>query len=254
VGDRPAIPIWLTTLVAFAAVLVVWQIAGETLFQESRSIPPPTDIIRSLVRDPGDYWDNLSSTLQGAGKGWVIGNALALGLAIVALVLPFTERPIVQLGVTSYCLPAVAIAPLLATVFDKDTPKVILAALAVFFTTLVGALVGLRSADPTSLDVIHAFGGSNVDKVVKVRLRAALPSLFAGLRIAAPAAVLGAIVGEYAGAEDGVGVAMLSAQASLNGPAIWTNGLVATAAAAAAYGLTALVGRLLTPWAPRTTG
>src|ERR1051325_6016769 len=148
---RGAVPTGATTSIAFVIVLVVWQIIGNTFFRESQSIPPPTDIVRSLWRDPDYYWRNLTATLQGAGQGWLVGNVLALGLALVALVMPFTERPIVQLGVTSYCLPAVAIAPLFATVFDGDTPKVILAGLAVFFTTLVGALVGLRSADSTSL-------------------------------------------------------------------------------------------------------
>jgi ABC-type nitrate/sulfonate/bicarbonate transport system permease component len=250
-SGRPALPQWAATAIAFGVVLVAWQIIGMTFFQETSSIPPPTDIIHSIRDDPSFYWRNLSATLHAAAQGWVWGNALAITFAFLVLVLPAVERPLIQLGITSYCLPAVAIGPIFAIVFSGDTASVVLAGLAVFFTTLVGALVGLRSADPTTLDVVHAYGGGRRKKLTKVRLRASLPSLFAGLRVAAPAAVLGAIIGEYSGADHGIGVAMIAAQQRLDGPTTWALALVATAAAAAVYGLTALVGRWLTPWAPR---
>jgi ABC-type nitrate/sulfonate/bicarbonate transport system permease component len=101
------------------------------------------------------------------------------------------------------------------------------------------------------LDVVHAYGGGAVRKLTKVRLRAGLPGLFAGLRIAAPAAVLGAIIGEYSGAERGIGVAMIASQQGGRPTITWALALAATAAAGLAYALTALVGRLITPWAPR---
>jgi ABC-type nitrate/sulfonate/bicarbonate transport system permease component len=75
--------------------------------------------------------------------------------------------------------------------------------------------------------------------------------LFAALRIAAPAAVLGAIIGEYLGAERGLGVSMINSQQALEVSRTWAIALVATAVAGVGYGITALVGRLLTPWAPR---
>jgi ABC-type nitrate/sulfonate/bicarbonate transport system permease component len=78
-----------------------------------------------------------------------------------------------------------------------------------------------------------------------------LPNLFAGLKIAAPAALLGAIIGEYLGGERGLGVAMINSQQALAIPRTWGIALVATALAGIGYGLTAVVGRLLTPWAPR---
>jgi ABC-type nitrate/sulfonate/bicarbonate transport system permease component len=76
--------------------------------------------------------------------------------------------------------------------------------------------------------------------------------MFAGLRIAAPAAMLGAIIGEYLGAESGLGVAMINSQQSLAVERTWGIALVATALSGAAYGLIAAASRLLTPWAPRS--
>jgi ABC-type nitrate/sulfonate/bicarbonate transport system permease component len=124
----------------------------------------------------------------------------------------------------------------------------------VFFTTLVGAMLGIRSADKTSLDLVRAYGGGRWSQLVKVRLQYALPALFAGLRIAAPAAVLGAIIGEYLGGERGIGIALTVAQQGLRFERTWALALVAAALAGVGYALTALVGRLLTPWARPSNG
>jgi ABC-type nitrate/sulfonate/bicarbonate transport system permease component len=128
---------------------------------------------------------------------------------------------------------------------------VVLAAISVIFTTLVSTLLGLRGVDPTSLDLIRAYGGGSWTMLWKVRLRACLPSLFVGLRIAAPAAMLGAMIGEFLGADSGLGVSMISAEQSYELPRTWAFALVATGLSALAYGITGLVGRLVAPWAPR---
>jgi ABC-type nitrate/sulfonate/bicarbonate transport system permease component len=245
-------PQWLTSVAGLVGLGLVWQMASMTVFSKSGSVPSPTEIARQMSRDGFEfYWNNAITTFNAAFKGWAYGNAIAIGLALLVLVTPVIERPLLQLGITSYCLPIVAIGPVFAIVFDGETPKVVLAAMSVFFTTLIGTLLGLRSADPTSLDVVHAYGGGSVKKLFKVRLRAGLPSLFAALRIAAPAAILGAIIGEYLGAERGLGVTMINSQQALEVARTWSLAIVATAAAGVAYGITALVGRLLTPWAPR---
>ncbi|MFD0517944.1 ABC transporter permease [Paractinoplanes durhamensis] len=189
--------------------------------------------------------------MRTAGWGWLWGNAIGIAFAFLLIQFPLIEKAGMQLALVSYCLPVIAIGPVLAVLFTGDKSKVILAAISVIFTTLVGALVGLRSADRTSLDLIRAYGGGKWTQLWKVRLRTSLPSLFAGLRIAAPAAMLGAIIGEYLGAESGLGVAMINSQQSLAVERTWGIALVATALSGLAYGLTALIGRLLTPWAPR---
>ncbi|MEV6349017.1 ABC transporter permease subunit [Actinoplanes sp. NPDC051851] len=246
------LPRWAYGVIGIGGLLALWEIAGRTVFAESRAVPPPTAILAQLGTDGfAFYWPNVATTLSEAGRGWLWGNAIALLLAFLVVQIPFLERALMQLALVSYCLPVIAIGPVMAVIFDGDTAKVILAAISVIFTTLVGALVGLRSADRTSLDLIRAYGGGRWTQLWRVRLRASLPSLFAGLRIAAPAAMLGAIIGEYLGSESGLGVAMINSQQSLAVERTWGIALVATALSGLAYGLTALVGRLLTPWAPR---
>ena len=110
------------------------------------------------------YWHNARDTIYEAFVGWLWGNLLAIVLAFSFLVAPFLERPLTRLGVVSYCLPIIAIAPILSITFHGQAPNIILAALSVFFTTLIGTLVGLRSADQTSLDMIHAYGGGCVEE------------------------------------------------------------------------------------------
>jgi ABC-type nitrate/sulfonate/bicarbonate transport system permease component len=249
---RRRAPRWLGGVLGVVGLLVVWQIAGMTLYQDSHVIPAPTAIVGQVGRDGAElYWVNAIQTITEAAQGWLWGNGLAIVVAIVFVQIPLVERGLLRLAVASYCLPIIAIGPVLTILLSGDTPKVVLAALSVFFTTLIAMLVGLRSADRTSLDVIHAYGGTSWTALRKVRLTASLPSLFAGLRIAAPAALLGAIIGEYMGADRGLGVAMINSQQSLQTERTWAFALLAAAVAGVAYGFTALVGRLLTPWAPR---
>jgi sulfonate transport system permease protein len=179
----------------------------------------------------------------------VWGNALAIALALLFVMIPPIESALLKLAIASYCMPIIAIAPILNIVFSGDKSKVVLAALSVFFTTLIGMSAGLRSADRVSLDVVRAYGGTSWKALVKVRLRASLPNLFAALRIAAPAALLGAIVGEYLGGSKGLGVAMINAEQSLDVTRVWSLALFAAALAGAGYALTGLVAKLVTPWA-----
>jgi ABC-type nitrate/sulfonate/bicarbonate transport system permease component len=142
----------------------------------------------------------------------------------------------------------VAIGTIFNITFSGETHEMILAAMAVFFTTLIGMQVGLRSTDKTSLDLMRAYGGSGLQTLLKVRIRYALPSLFAALRIAAPAAVLGAIIGEYLGADRGLGVAMVQAEQSLKIARTWGFAITATVLGSLGYALMAASARLIVPW------
>jgi len=239
---------WLTGAGGFVVLIAAWQVLTATLASGNIEWPTPWMIITKIHSDGWSfYWPSVQTTSWEALKGFFWGNLVAIALAMLILLVPLIEKPLLQLSMISYCLPIVAIGPILEVSLNGEAPKSIMAGLAVFFTTLIGMLVGLRSADRTSLDVIRAFGGGRLDMLVKVRLKSSLPSLFAALRIAAPAAVLGAIVGEYLGGESGLGVAMSSSEQSLDVARTWGIALVATALAGLGYTVMALAGRLLTP-------
>ena len=232
-------------------VLAFWMAAAE-IWGVRKGIPAPWSVVSHLQKDWHYYPTHLKATLARAGRGYLIGNAVAIVLGLAFVLVPFVEKALMQLAVATYCLPIIAIGPILQVVLSGDAPKVALSALSVIFTTLIGVLVGLRSADRTSLELVRAYGGGSVMQLRKVRLRSALPSLFTALQIAAPAAVLGAVIGEFLGGEKGLGIFMINSQQALDVPRTWGVALVATTVAGAGFAATSLVARLATPWAPRT--
>jgi ABC-type nitrate/sulfonate/bicarbonate transport system permease component len=133
---------------------------------------------------------------------------------------------------------------------------VVLAALSVFFTTVVGALLGLRAAPRATVDLVRAYGGTRWTELRLVQLIAALPNLFAALKIAAPAAFLGAVLAEYlgSGGDASIGRSLIAAQSNGDGPRLWYLGLVCGVVSGAAYLVVGLVARIVTPWSVAPPG
>ena len=255
------LPTWAGGVIGVVAIVVVWWVASQTLFTASGAIPSPVAVVAKLVSGPvwADTLGNLTGTVIAAAQGYLIGNVVALLLAAVVLLVPRLEQVVTQMAIVTYCLPLVAIGPILVIVFGRDAPagaSVALAALSVFFTTVVGALLGLRAAPPTTLDVVAAYGGTRFTQLRMVRLVAALPNLFAALKIAAPAAFLGAVLAEYlgSGGDKSLGRALIAAQSASDAPQLWFLALVSGGVAGIAYALIGLVGRLVTPWSSASDG
>jgi ABC-type nitrate/sulfonate/bicarbonate transport system permease component len=243
----------LPTIVLVVGLLVAWEISAVTILEGSKSVPKVTDVVSDVAGDFDRYWRNARATLRAAWPGWFVGNVIATLLGALAVAIPRLEKGVLHLAVAITSLPIIALGPIFQVTLDGDAPRSALAGLAVFFTTLVGTIVGLRACDRSSLDLIKALGGGTFASLVKVRVRAALPDYFAALKISAPAAVLGTIIGEFiGGAENGLGVALIAARAQAEPPVVWGVALVATAVAGIGYALIAVVGRLLTPWSPRS--
>jgi ABC-type nitrate/sulfonate/bicarbonate transport system permease component len=245
-------------LLGVVIVLLVWTLIGTVWLTQSKGVATPWAVVQQMGRDGWSfYWPNLRQTLKEAGTGYLFGNALAIASAGLVLLVPALERLITQIAVASYCLPLVAIGPILSIAFTGDTPASALAGLSVYFTTLIAVLLGLRSADPTSLDLVSAYGGGRWQQTYRVRLQASLPSTFAGLKLAAPAAVLGAILGEFMGRTDnGLGITMVVSEQALNISRTWGIALTAGLVACFAYAAVGVIGRMLTPWdeGPATGG
>lgn len=244
--------------------MAIWWVVAANLFRNQPrgsaetigAMPTPPEVLAQFFEDGFEFFaKNATVTLTEATLGFIWGNLAALALAAVALTLPKLENLATQIAVITYCIPIVAIGPIIRLVVGAPGPgepagaAVSLAALSVFFTTMVGALTGVKSADRAALDVVTVFGGNAWHRLVKVQLLSALPSILAALRIAAPAAFLGAILGEYVGGPDvGFGPAMVNAQQSLEVARVWALALVSGAIAGAAYALVGLISRFVTPW------
>jgi sulfonate transport system permease protein len=242
-------PTWIDGVVGAVAILSLWQLLAMTVLAASRVVPAPTDVASQLWLDRHFYPPNVTATLRVALIGYVWGNLIAVLLGVLCDLVPAVEGPVLRLAIACFNIPLVAIAPILIVVLPGDGPKIALAALSVFFTTLIATGLGLRGADPISLDVVRASGGGAWTSLRKVKLWAALPSILGGLRVAAPAALLGAIIGEYLGAQQGLGAAMIQAQSSFAVARTWGIALVVAALAGSLYLGATAVAHVLTPWA-----
>ncbi|WNM23687.1 ABC transporter permease subunit [Demequina capsici] len=252
------LPAWATASISAAGLIVVWTILALTVVGPggTHAIPTPWQVLQGYSEDGlSFYWTHFSVTLKEASLGYLWGNGLALVLSGLVMVIPRLEGVVSQLAVITYCVPIVAIGPLAVIILDvpsKGEPSgtaVFMAALSVFFTTVVGSLLGLHAADKASLDVVSVYGGNGWTQLRKVRFVAALPAVLTALQIAVPAAFLGAVLGEYFGkVETGIGVAMVIAQQSLNAPRVWGIALASGAVALVLYLAVGMLTRLATPW------
>ena len=236
----------LWSLLGLVITVVLWQLLAFGPLD--RYLPTPWTIVRTLKDDWHLYPSNIRSTLGLAVRGWIFGNLAATALGAIAVGIPRLEVVSSRIAIATYTIPVIAIGPILKVTFNGNAPYATLAGIAVFFTTYVGTILGLRSADRAALDLIRALGGSSFTALRRVRVRAALPAYFAGLRISAPAAVLGAMVGEWFGANKGLGQFMVAGMANANEARTWGIAIVATAVASIGYALIALASRLLTAW------
>ena len=225
-------------------LLAIWWVLAAAWGSRRYLIPEPYSVVRALVADQFDY-DNLLVTGWEAVRGFLAGNLIAFALAAVCLLLPSTRRTLTRLAAASYCVPAVAIAPLLAVLLDLDKAKVIVSALSVVFITTLGTVLGLSNATASSLDLVHVNGASRLFALWHVRVRAAVPAMVSALALSAPAAVLGAIVAEFIGGDAGIGAAMVSAQRNLQIPRAWALALLATLVSPLAYAGINLLGTRL---------
>ncbi len=232
-----------------AAVVVAAAWTAVATWLAPRVTPTIPEVSRQMWHDRTYYLPHLRTTFAEAAWGYLWGNLAGMAVAaLIVLVRPLSAL-FERLSVAVYCLPLLAIGPIVQIVTTGATTKITLAALAVFFTTMVCCVLGLRSADPSSIDVVHAAGGGELRTFTAVRVQAALPSVFVGLRIAAPAALLGAIVGEYLGGTRGLGVAMILSQSSFQVARTWGLAIMIGVSVGVAYAITGLVARFLLPWA-----
>ncbi|MDP5308192.1 ABC transporter permease [Paracoccus spongiarum] len=227
-----------------AALLAGWALLAVAL-ADSRLIAGPGQVAGWIAGHPGLVARSLAVTLGNAAAGFLAGNLAALLLAGLALVWPRLSGLVTGLALVVFCLPLIATGPILRVLLGPGAgPQIVLAALAVYYTTLIPLLTGLRATPSGWLDLVHSYGRGRWSELVHVRARAALPYLFAGLQIAAPAAFLGAMVGEFTGAERGMGVLTIRFLRAMDVPALWAIALLAAAVSMAVYAGIGLIGRL----------
>ncbi len=258
-------------LVGALSFLAMWQ-ALALVNAGSFVIAGPVAVMRHILDNVGLLGRATATTLTAALSGFLLGNLAAAAMAALVVIVPRTERAVSFAALLVFCLPLVATGPILRVLFGTGAgPQITLAALAVYFTTFLALVVGLRAVPPAWTDLVRLYGRSRWTAFWIVRAPASGPYLLAGLQIAAPAAVLGAMIGEFTGAERGLGVLTLRAMRGLDVEATWAVATLAVAVSVLAYlalgwvaafrgtqGVVLVLGadpaRVRTPWLRRAGG
>lgn len=213
------------------------------------TVPAPSQIWAALLANPRGIGSALAETTVNAVTGYAIAMVVALGAAFIGVLVGGLRSSIYNFGAGLSSIPLIATTPLLALWLGNGSlTRSLIAALACYFPLLVGAMQGFRAYEVNHMELFHVYSASRWRVFQSLILPSSLPYLFAGFKVAAPLAVLGSLTAELTGAENGIGVLMLSALFSFDTKQVWLTVLISCALSAAGYAIWALVERIAIYW------
>lgn len=230
-------------------IVALWQVLFAAVFTDVDVVATPSEIVSAISDEHEAFRTHLVTTAQEAAVGLVLGVGAALVLALVSLTARPVEDNVFHLAVVVNSLPLIVLAPLLVIWFGTDqTPRIVLAALAVFFGVLVNAVRGLKAVSPESRELFEVLGANPLQVLWRLRVPSSLPFVMSSLRVAVVASVLGAVIGEWVGATKGLGVVLVFSLYQLQTAQLWAAMVLLTALALAGYLLVSLAERFVIPW------
>lgn len=239
----------LLPLGAVVVILAIWELLSAGGIVSPLVLPSPTDVAKSLVNDRALYWTNARTTLLEILIGSVIGVSLGVIFGVMVALKRSIRAALYPLLVASQSLPVLALAPILVLWLGFGiAPKIVIVVQIIFFPVTVATIQGLTSITQEVLVFGKSLGASSWTIFWKVRVPAMLPYLFGGLKIASSYAAVAAVIGEYTGAEHGLGALMLRANSDYNIPVVFGSVVLVTVIGLTLFGLTTLAERKLTPW------
>ncbi len=238
-------------------LLILWEGVVRGFRVPSVILPAPSAIWATLTGALPTLWQDFRQTiLKGALSGYLIGCGAAFLTAIAIDRSPFLQRGLLPVGNFVAALPIVGIAPILVMWFGFDwQSKAAVVVVMVFFPVLVNTIAGLGAADRMQRDLMATWGAGYWQALLRLRLPAAMPFVFNGLKIATTLALIGAIVAEFFGSPVvGMGFRISTSVGQLALDMVWAEIAVAALAGSAFYGLVALIERAVTFWHPSQRG
>lgn len=210
------------TLAGGVVLVLVWEAAVDWLKIPPYILPPPIAVWRALwsgldvpLNSPAGFYLPIASTLSNAVSGFAIGAVLGVAVGSIMAESRTVEIVLMPYAFALQVLPKVAIAPLIVIWFGfGDGSKIAMAALLAFFPLMVNTFTGIRTTEPERLELMQALSASRLETYRVVKLPSAAPYIFAGLDMGMVYALLGTIVAEFLGAQQGIGVTIVQAQAA----------------------------------------
>jgi len=247
-GGKLAVPV-----IFGLTVLTLWEGLVRGLNVSPVILPPPSAVLARLISSLPTLWEDFVQTaVKGALSGYLIGCAAAFATAIMIDRSPFLQRGLLPVGNFVAALPIVGIAPIMVMWFGFDwQSKAAVVVVMVFFPMLVNTVAGLNASDHMQRDLMATWSASYWQSLVKLRLPAAMPFVFNGLKIASTLALIGAIVAEFFGSPTlGMGFRINASIGQLALDMIWAEIVVAAIAGSAFYGIVAMIEGRVTFWHP----
>ncbi|MET8796965.1 ABC transporter permease [Nocardia sp. NPDC004568] len=235
---------------ALVAVLVVawWAVTAFGLV-EPYILPSPADTWRTAADNSTYLLQNTWVTTYETVVGFVIAALIGETVALVMIYSRGVERTMYPLILFAQVIPKIAIAPLFIVWLGFGTgPKILVAVLMAFFPIVISGMAGLRSVDPEILELTSTMGASNWKTFVKVRFPASLPQLMSGLKIAATLAVTGAVVGEFVGANEGLGYVILQANGNIDTAMLFAALIIMSLLGIILFAIIEIAEQFLIPW------
>jgi len=218
------------------ALVVLMELIGR-LGLAGPSWPPLSDVVGYLAESTAQQLLGRALAATGAAAlgGFVIGAVAGLLVAMLGALAPATGPGLDRLAAVVHAVPLIALGPLLITTAGRETTPTMIAALAAGFAVFVASTSALAAAGDAQRDVFTVLGAGRIRTLLRLQLPAGVPLIVDGLTLAAPAAVLGAVIGEWFGARRGVGVLLVSAMQNVQVDLLWAAALAAAGISLLAY-------------------
>ncbi len=213
--------------------------------------PSPFLVLETLYAKRAVLLDNMLPTAMEAAGGFLIGNLVAIAIATVFVHNKTLHEIFFPVALMLNAIPIVAKAPVLVLLMGNGVePKIAIAALVCFFPSLVNMVRGLDAANPQAMELMRVLSASKTEVFFKLRLFSSLPYLFSALRISASLAVIGAVVGEWIGATQGIGALIIQATYNFDSALLYSAIVMSALLTGAFYLAVALLERAVVRWQP----
>jgi ABC-type nitrate/sulfonate/bicarbonate transport system permease component len=241
-------------MVAVTALAAGWEIWVRAASVPATTLPAPSRIWSAFWATRTDLPHHVQATVTAAVLGLVVaaaaGAVLALGLAGV----PVLRRAVYPLVVAAQSVPVLVLAPLLIAWLGLGIlPKILVVALVGVFPVVVSTVDGLLRADRDEIDLVRSMGASRLTVLMRVAVPRAVPGYLAGAKVAAAYATFAAVVGEWMGAEEGLGLYLTRSLRAYRTDQAFVGVLLIAAASVALFAAVTAIGRLAAPWTSITT-
>ena len=248
-AGRRALAAYLPATLLLVALVGVWEAWVRVFDTKPYVLPAPSRVWDAFLETRDILPGHIRTTVAEAAIGLGVAVAVGVGLALAMATWPLVRRVFYPILIVSQTIPMVVLAPLLIIWFGFGlTPKVVIVALIGFFPIAVATVDGLTGADGDMIGLIRSMGGRKRAELWYVRIPAALPSFFAGLKIAAAYAVLGAVIGEWVGASSGLGIFITRSQNSFRVDRVFVATAVVALVSIGLFAAVTIAARLATPW------